>query len=253
MSMYRSLLFLAALACTALRCEHGFADDGTIADKPSVAPRREASPIPAATGTGVNRADRSHRVLRDLRYGDESSGVRNMLDLYLPDEAAGKTPVVIAVHGGGLRRGSKEMFRPKAVKLAERGYAVAAVNYRLSPEHYLPAQIHDVKAAVRWVRAHAADYGLDPRAERGQSMFMLVLVLLCVGDRNRPAEAGAHRVSRSDLPLYGPGRPAGGYRAQRRRPRGLCGTAGRVGGADRLGGVCLGVDEQSPPFLPGAP
>jgi acetyl esterase/lipase len=74
----------------------------------------------------------------------EANGTRNLMDLYLPDRAAAKVPVIIAIHGGGLRTGSKEMFRPKALRLAERGYAVAAVNYRLSPDHYLPAQIHDL-------------------------------------------------------------------------------------------------------------
>lgn len=84
-----------------------------------------------------------------------------MLDLYLPLDVSGKAPVILAIHGGGLTTGSKEMFSPKARGLAEKGYAVAAMSYRLKPDHYLPAQIYDAKAAVRWLRAHAAEYSID--------------------------------------------------------------------------------------------
>jgi len=117
---------------------------------------------PTLRGAIAPSPDRSYRVIRDIRYGDESNGVRHRLDLYLPERDAEKTPVLVAIHGGGLKRGSKEMFGPKAVKLAKRGYAVAAINYRLSPEHYLPTQTYDAKAAVKWVRAHASKYRLDP-------------------------------------------------------------------------------------------
>ena len=102
-----------------------------------------------------------YRVVRDLCYGNPDQGPRNMLDLYLPVDVSGKTPVILAIHGGGLTTGSKEMFSPKAKELAEKGYAVAAMSYRLKPDHYLPAQIYDAKAAVRWLRAHAAEYGID--------------------------------------------------------------------------------------------
>ena len=83
-----------------------------------------------------------------------------LLDLYLPLEAAVALPVILWVHGGAWRKGSKE--NPPAVRMVERGYAVASISYRLSQEALFPAQIHDCKAAVRWVRAHAARYGLDP-------------------------------------------------------------------------------------------
>jgi acetyl esterase/lipase len=69
--------------------------------------------------------------------------------------------VIVWVHGGAWRQGSKENTR--AARMAGRGYAVASVGYRLSQEAIFPAQIHDCKAAVRWLRAHADDYDLDPR------------------------------------------------------------------------------------------
>jgi acetyl esterase/lipase len=94
---------------------------------------------------------------RDLIYAD--AGDRPLLlDLYLPSPADGPWPVIAWVHGGAWRAGSKE--NPRARRMVERGYAVASIGYRLSQEATFPAQIHDCKAAVRWLRAHAGEYGL---------------------------------------------------------------------------------------------
>jgi acetyl esterase/lipase len=82
------------------------------------------------------------------------------LDLYLPPVSAQPRPVVLWIHGGGWVGGSK--FPCPAAPLSLSGYAVASVQYRLSGEATWPAQIHDCKAAVRWLRAHAAEFGLDP-------------------------------------------------------------------------------------------
>jgi len=98
---------------------------------------------------------------KDVPYASLSQAQR--LDLYLP---RGKPPfpVIVHVHGGGWRTGDKA--DPRALigitALIRHGYAVASVNYRLSDEARFPAQIHDVKAAVRWLRAHASEYDLDP-------------------------------------------------------------------------------------------
>jgi acetyl esterase/lipase len=100
--------------------------------------------------------------LRDLAYVPRGHA-RQTLDLYLPHApGAGDAlrPLIIWVHGGAFRMGSKEDKVPLAY-VAE-GYAVASLNYRLSRHALWPAQIEDCKAAVRWLRAHAADYGLDP-------------------------------------------------------------------------------------------
>jgi acetyl esterase/lipase len=87
------------------------------------------------------------------------------LDLYLPatTPAGQNVPVVVFVHGGGWRSGFRSEFAPMAVRLAQRGYAAATISYRLSGEALYPAAIHDTRAAVRWVRAHAGQYHLDPQ------------------------------------------------------------------------------------------
>jgi acetyl esterase/lipase len=87
------------------------------------------------------------------------------LDLYLPAAArAGKdVPVVVLVHGGGWHAGFRSEFAPMAVRLAKQGIAAATISYRLSGEAQYPAAIHDARAAVRWVRAHAGEYHLDPQ------------------------------------------------------------------------------------------
>lgn len=70
-------------------------------------------------------------------------------------------PVVLLIHGGGWRSGDRSMELPMALQLAQHGYVAATVEYRLSPEARYPAAVLDIKAAVRWLRAHALDYGID--------------------------------------------------------------------------------------------
>lgn len=90
------------------------------------------------------------------------------LDLYLPKDAA-PAPVVVFVHGGGWRLGSRHSIGPLYAdwsptpfeRIAARGIAVASVDYRLTGEAQWPAQLHDVKAAVRWLRGRAGDLGID--------------------------------------------------------------------------------------------
>src|SRR5215213_9495202 len=84
---------------------------------------------------------------RDVAYGKHE---RQKLDVYVP-KGDGPFPLVIWVHGGGWEGGNKDNGGP-AVGLLGRGYAVASVNYRLSQHAVFPAQIHDVKAAVRFLR-----------------------------------------------------------------------------------------------------
>lgn len=87
---------------------------------------------------------------------------RQKLDLLLPAKRDGKVPVVVFIHGGGWLSGRKEDGIPIARQLAAAGYAVASINYRLATEALWPAQIHDCKAAIRFLRANAEKYGLDP-------------------------------------------------------------------------------------------
>lgn len=97
----------------------------------------------------------------DLAYASVSDAQK--LDLYIP-EGTGPFPVVIMVHGGGFMFGDKAdgAGLTGVDQLLAAGYAVASINYRLSGEAQYPAQIHDAKAAVRFLRANAATYNLNP-------------------------------------------------------------------------------------------
>jgi dienelactone hydrolase len=75
--------------------------------------------------------------------------------------SAAPRPAVLLIHGGGFRGGNKEGYIPLAVKLAEHGYVAATINYRLAPRNQFPAALEDSKAAVRFLRANAAKYGID--------------------------------------------------------------------------------------------
>jgi acetyl esterase/lipase len=97
------------------------------------------------------------KVEMDLAYGPHKE--RNVLDLYVPKSEAA-LPLVIWVHGGGWQQGSKA--GGPALGLLSKGYAVASINYRLSQQAVYPAQIEDCKAAVRFLRANAKEYNLDP-------------------------------------------------------------------------------------------
>ena len=98
----------------------------------------------------------------ELAYADQSDAQK--LDLYIPTSGEGPFPVVIMVHGGGFMFGDKAdgAGLTGVDQLLEAGYAVASINYRLSGEAQWPAQIYDSKAAVRYLRAVAGEYNLDP-------------------------------------------------------------------------------------------
>ncbi|GJM44616.1 MAG: lipase [Gemmatimonadota bacterium] len=108
----------------------------------------------ASSAAATDALSPTHADVEFARVDDRSLP----LDLYLP---AGDTPapLVIWIHGGGWRAGSKEECPVRW--LVEHGYAVASISYRFTDEAIFPAQIHDCKAAVRWLRAHADEYGLD--------------------------------------------------------------------------------------------
>ena len=111
-------------------------------------------------GPEQGRLPEGTRTERDLVYG--SAGGRDLkLNLYLPpgDEAK---PLIIWIHGGAWLQGSKDGPSP-AQQFVGSGYAVAHVGYRFSQVAKWPAQMHDCKAAVRWLRANAVQYHLDPK------------------------------------------------------------------------------------------
>lgn len=147
------------------------------------------------TGMGMGMGPRASpllpdgtRVFRDIAYVPD--GHKNqMLDLYLP-EAGENLPLIIYLHGGAWLGGSKN--QTPAIGFVEEGYAAASVEYRFSQHAIFPAQIEDVKTAVRWLRANADEYGID--AERfgvwGHSAGAHLAILLGVTDGVTEFEVG---------------------------------------------------------------
>jgi acetyl esterase/lipase len=110
---------------------------------------------------GARRLPEGTRALRDLEYA-QVDGQSLKLDLYLPAPSDGKPPLFVWIHGGGWRNGSKAQVNPVVRRLTGDGYATASIDYRLEGLESHPTQIHDCKGAVRWLRAHADEYGYDP-------------------------------------------------------------------------------------------
>ena len=112
------------------------------------------------------------RQFRDIRYapGGEKAplshapdGDRRSLDIYLPNEGDGPYPVIVDIFGGGWFFGNKSSHKLEpALNLLKRGFAVVSINYSLSSQEKFPVPVYETKAAIRYVRAHAAEYQLDP-------------------------------------------------------------------------------------------
>jgi len=100
---------------------------------------------------------------RDVVFAERPTGALE-LDVYRPsDRSTGTAPVVLYAFGGGWMSGNRhQIVVLDLLRLVDRGYAVVTADYRWSTDAIFPAQIHDVKAALRWIRAHAGEYGLDP-------------------------------------------------------------------------------------------
>ena len=108
-------------------------------------------------------ADISHikNKYLDIPYAALSDAQK--LDIYFPDEGDGPFPVIISIHGGAWKWGDKRDTQlVPMLKGLKHGYAIVSVNYRLTSEAVWPAQIHDCKAAVRWIKANAEKYNLNP-------------------------------------------------------------------------------------------
>jgi acetyl esterase/lipase len=91
-----------------------------------------------------------------------SASPNQLLDLYLPDDMSHRPPLVVAIHGGRFSLGTRRWELAHVPALLESGWAVASVEYRLSQEAAFPAAVQDCKAAVRWLRSRAHQFGFDP-------------------------------------------------------------------------------------------
>lgn len=138
----------------------------------------------------------------DIEYGT-AGGESLRLDVCLP-EGAGPFPAVILVHGGGWNAGDKSggprkgYMAPMHDALTQGGFAWFEVNYRLAPKFRHPAALEDVETAIRWVKAHAAEYHIDPRriALSGESAggHLIALAAMRAGEATRVAAV---------VPFYG--------------------------------------------------
>ncbi|MEM8999045.1 MAG: alpha/beta hydrolase [Bacteroidota bacterium] len=95
----------------------------------------------------------------NVSYANDSKA--QQMDIFIPD-GDGPSPTVILIHGGGFKTGDKKSENDLAKALVSNGFVAIAVNYRLSGEAVFPAAVHDVKAAIRFIRANAKKYVVDP-------------------------------------------------------------------------------------------
>jgi len=117
-------------------------------------------PAPAGPPDGADAAaPGAVQARRDVEYAT-IAGKRLLLDIFTPAAAQGNLPLVVWIHGGAWRGGSKGQC--PAIDLTKNGYVVASIDYRFSQEAIFPAQIEDCKAAIRFLRANAAKFAIDP-------------------------------------------------------------------------------------------
>ena len=107
------------------------------------------------------KTDHIKRKMFDIAYASLSPAQK--LDIYWPEKGNGPFPVILSIHGGAFMGGDKRDVQiTSMLKALKRGYCVVGVNYRMSGEANFPALVHDIKAAIRWIRANAELYLFDP-------------------------------------------------------------------------------------------
>lgn len=120
------------------------------------------------------------------------------LDAYIPD-GPGPHPAIIIVHGGGFNKGDKQTYvKPLFEPLSRAGFAWFTINYRLYPDYKFPANVEDVEAAVRWVKAHAKEYRVDAQKLVLMGESAGGYLVSYVGTRNKPDTRVA-----AVVPFYG--------------------------------------------------
>jgi acetyl esterase/lipase/lysophospholipase L1-like esterase len=145
------------------------------------------------------------KTFKDLPYVTNGHD-HQKLDLYLPENPKG--PLLVCIHGGGWREGSKN--NAEGLAMLAHGYAVANIEYRFSQHAIFPAQIEDCKAAIRWLRAHAAEYGYDPAriGAWGGSAGGHLTALLATTGQTKEFDIGEHldqsSAIRCGIDFFGP-------------------------------------------------
>lgn len=124
------------------------------------------------------------------------NGIPEQMDIYYPNTVKGQWPAVMIVHGGAWIWGDKKTSASLAVQpgLTESGFLVVSINYRLAPSFPWPAMIEDAKCAVRFLRAHAVEYNLDPNriGAVGDSVGGQLVLLLGLTDRSVGWDVGEY-------------------------------------------------------------
>ena len=101
-------------------------------------------------------------VQADMDVEYSRVGDRVFMDIFRPAGSTEPHPAILAIHGGGFRAGKRTSYHALCTKMAQRGYTCATMSYRLAPRHQFPAPVEDAKAAVRFLRANAKKYDIDP-------------------------------------------------------------------------------------------
>lgn len=188
------------------------ATTATPSASPSARPAAAAAKTAAggSAGGGVP-ANKLGTVDRDVTYCT-AGGIDLKMDIYYPEVTNGPAPMVMYVHGGGFTSGDKaEGAGARDIpNLVARGYVVTSVNYRLAPASKYPAQIEDVKCAVRYLRATAAQTGIDPDrfGAWGTSAGGTIVALLGLTDASAGYDKGANSEQSSHVQavvdMFGP-------------------------------------------------
>jgi acetyl esterase/lipase len=111
---------------------------------------------------GVGSADEPKPTTeRDIVY-TKAGSTELKLDLARPAQGDGPFPAILVIHGGAWRAGDKGQLGSVLMEFAGRGYVAVSPQYRFCPKEVFPAQVHDVKAAVRWIKTNAKKYRIDP-------------------------------------------------------------------------------------------
>lgn len=158
---------------------------------PTSLPKFTAKPAPVAASGQLTFS----QMLKDVTYCTVG-GVELKMDVFAPWQPAGPSPVVMFVHGGGWVAGTKSGTPGMSyfLDLARRGYTTFSIDYRLAPTYTFPANIVDVKCAVRHIRAHASDYNIDPNriGAWGASAGGHLVALLGTSDQSAGWDVGEY-------------------------------------------------------------
>ena len=165
--MVRNILFWSAISCF---CAFTLTVEATevppipqgYANEQAVMSAIMLGQIKLINAKNISLPDNVEEIL-DIEYG--TGGERKLqLDLYLPKGRTKTTPAIVFIHGGAWKSGKRSDMKFYCVKFAEKGYVTATITYRLIGEASFPAAVHDVKCAVRWLRANAAKYQVHPES-----------------------------------------------------------------------------------------